>query len=357
VGSGRDREGSRRPRLSWRPSGILASGPSLLWAFWGVALVVAATSAQANPVVRMADAAQYGQPTLPVQMCFADITGPRPSCPYVKPALTGMTLPIPARRDPGQLAADGLSMDDEGIIATAKRLISTQRDGTWVYVDSVRLADSTLRAPWTSASAQGLGASVLARAWSISSDDRYRAALVSAVLAMPVSADGWPESLPDDSHALTGGLNGLLGLWDAWRVTRDPAIGARFERGVAWLEANIGRYDRDFIVLYALGPHDEPTSRDLLDHSIAQLSVVAAASGRDSLAAVSREWEWRWKNPGAFRLNLYLHALAREPASKVVVALTAVLGLASALRRTRAIREVDSTVAWWKRAKTRRRAE
>jgi hypothetical protein len=272
-----------------------------------------------------------------VQMCFADITGPRPRCPYVTPALTGMTLPIPASRDPGQLAADGLSTGDEGIIATAKRLISTQRDGTWVYVDGVQLADSTLRAPWTSASAQGLGASVLARAWSISSDDRYRAALVSAVLAMPMSADGWPETLPDDSHALTGGLNGLLGLWDAWRVTRDPAIRARFERGIVWLEANIGRYDRDFIVLYALGPYDEATSRDLLDHSIAQLSVVAAASGRDSLAAVSREWEWRWRNPGAFRLNLYLHALAAEPASKVVVALTAALGLASALRRRRAI--------------------
>lgn len=293
---------------------------------WLIALVVAFASAAANPVIGAVDAGQYGASTTQFIECFADLRGDRPECSYVKPALGGVTFPtVIARRDPGRLAADALSAGDAELIGTADRLISTQRDGVWPYLDRVKLRDSTLEAPWISASAQGLGISVLARAWTLTSDPVYRDALLAAAEAMPMAPDGWPETLPDGSHVLAGGLNGVLGLWDAWRVTRDLEIRSRFDHAVSWLEANIHRYDRDSIVLYALGPHADPTSAHLLRYSTAQLSVVAAASGRDVLAAIAREWHWRASNPGAFRLNLFLQAFAGEPATWLVAAFTVIL--------------------------------
>lgn len=286
-----------------------------------VVLGFALFSAARDPIVAAADAAQYSPSGLPLTLCFGDLTGARPECPYLRPASTGMDLPIASdARDPALVAANALSSDSLGLIAAADHLLSTEHEGAWLYRDPVPLRHSTLQPPWASASAQGLGVSVLARAWTLTSDVRYRDGLTAAALAMPISDAGWPEALPDGSHALVGGMNGLLGLWDAWRVTRDPTIRARFDRGVTWLVANIHRYDRDFRVLYALEPNADPTSAALLEYSIGQLSVIAAASGRDALGATARVWQWRSVNPGAFRLNLILQALSREPASWVVVA-------------------------------------
>lgn len=305
-------------------------------AAWLLALIATLGSAGSNQILGTVDAAQYDQSELRLVECYVDLAGDRPECPYIKPMLTGASLPIAnGRRDPGQVAADALFDGGAALIGAADRLVATQRYGAWLYYDRVQLRDSTLEAPWTSASAQGLGISVLARAWAKTGDTRYLDALIPAVQAMPLTQDGWPEGLPDGSHVLVGGLNGLLGLWDAWRVTRDPETLARFDRGVAWLEANIHRYDRDFVVLYALGPHADPTSATLRDYSIAQLFVIAAMSRSDSLGAVARGWQWRSSNPGAFRLNLYLHAVARGPASWFLAALTMVLAFSWVLRRRR----------------------
>ena len=293
---------------------------------WVLVLVASLIAAGRNPILRAVDAAQYDQSALRLVECYADLAGDRPECPYIKPMLTGTSLPIAnSRRDVGQVAADAMFDGGAALIATADQLVAAQRDGAWLYQDRVQLRDSMLEPPWISASAQGLGMSVLARAWTMTADTRYLDAMIAAARAMPVSSDGWPEGLPDGSYVLVGGLNGLLGVWDGWRVTRVPAMMARFDRGVAWLEANIHRYDRDFVVLYALGPHADPTSATLRDYSIAQLSVIAAIAGSDSLSAVARDWRWRSSNPGAFRLNLYLHAVAREPSSWLLAALTTVL--------------------------------
>jgi len=305
-------------------------------AAWLLALIASLVSAGRSPIPRAVDAAQYDQSAIRLVECFADLAGNRPDCPYIKPMLTGASLPIANRRqNPGQVAADALSDGRTALIGAADQLVATQRDGAWLYRNRVQLRDSTLEPPWTSASAQGLGMAVLARAWTQTADTRYLDALIAAARAMPVSDDGWPEGLPDGSHVLVGGLNGLLGLWDAWRVTRDSEILARFDRGVAWLEANIHRYDRDFVVLYALGPQADPTTAELRDYSIAQLSVIAAMTGSNSLDAIAREWRWRSSNPGAFRLNLYLNAVAREPATWLLAALTTVLAVPWVLRQRR----------------------
>ena len=295
-------------------------------ALWALVLGFALVSAAHDPIVAAADVGQYNRLESPLFQCFDDLAGPRPACPYVKPAITGMDLPsVKEARDPARIAAAVLSGDGRGLTGIADQLLSLEHDGLWLYTDEVPLRHSTLRPPWASASAQGLAISVLARAWTVTSDTRYRDGLMAAALAMPTSDDGWPAALPDGSHALAGGMNGLLGLWDAWRVTGDPAIRNRFDRGASWLAANIDRYDRDFTVLYALEPDADRTSAVLLQYSIDQLQLVAAASGQGSLAATAAAWQWRSDNPGAFRLNLILLALGREPATWVALAGGAIL--------------------------------
>lgn len=314
------------------PSGLSAKGRSRVLRWLPLAAAVVAVvglfsgmaAAMSDTEVRAADAAQYGSAPAQYVTCFADLAGPLPRCSYVRPAPPGWTFTVQGA-DAAELAAAGLS-GGRDTVAVADDLVYSQRNGAWPYSDEVRLAEATLRAPWRSASAQGLAISVLARAWSITGSIRYRDAALAAAEAMPLSPEGWPETFPDGSHALAGGLNGVLGLWDAWRVSGDPGIRARFDRAVGWLEANLGRYDREHLVLYALGPHAEPTSADLLRYTIAQLQIVAAVSGRDSLAAKATEWEWRSANPGAFRLNLFLTAFARAPGG--VAAIVGALALA-----------------------------
>lgn len=299
-----------------------------------VALAIATVGAASSPLIRVVDLPQYGGSSHELELCFAGLTSPRPACPYVRPAHAGASLPG-VETDWARIAALGLTGSEATLLEVADRLVANQEGGRWIYHDRVRLAESTLEPPWVNASAQGLGTSVLARAWASTGNTRYRDALVAAAGAMPTTPEGWPETLPDGSGALAGGLNGLLGWWDAWRVTGDQVFHDRAQRAALWLETHIGRYDRDFVVLYALGPHDEPTSADLLHYTTGQLEIVGTISGRDSLSAVAREWQWRVANPGAFRLNLFLNALLQQPSTWIAM-IAALAYLASLVSRFRA---------------------
>jgi D-glucuronyl C5-epimerase-like protein len=327
------RSGSGRIASPRRPSGRIDAAWRIAAATTVLAFAAALWSATRDPGLTVPDNALYDATPRPIP-CYA--VDPVPTCPYVRPALSG----VPSPRDTAEGLADrmaaALSSDSAGIRSVADDLVTSQVAGLWRYGTDLSLSSSTIHAPWSSAATQGLGISVLARAWAATPDARYRTAIAAAAAAMPVSPDGWPETLPDGSHALTGGLNAVFGLWDAWRVTRDEATKARFDRALAWLDANIQRFDRDFVVRYGLAPDDMPTSAGLLRYSIVQLRVLATLTGRDSLMDVANEWDWRITNPGAFRLNLYLQALARQPALWLALAVgTATAAMWITARRRR----------------------
>jgi hypothetical protein len=287
-----------------------------------------------------ADAQEYVAAGPQSQACFANLTGSRPGCWYLSPTPPGGNLPVPAgSSDPAARAASALMMKDADLIAAAHASLASQVDGAWWYDFPVPFADgSTLKPPWKSAAAQGLGLALLARAYAWTQDAAYLPAIRSAVDAMPVSADGWPQEYPDNSYALSGGLSATLGLWDAWRVTGySPALD-RFRAAVAWLDANLGSYDRDFVVLYALGPHAEPASAEYLTAAETQLQALALISGHQQFSSVADSWDWRRTNPGGFRLLLLSLVFVYHPVSLVIALSSLALALVLAWSATAMVR-------------------
>ncbi len=277
-----------------------------------------------------AESQEYVVAAPQMQNCFSNLTGDMPGCWYLSPTPPGGRLPIPAgKSDPAVSASSALMARDPDLMKAAYALLATQVDGAWWYDFPVAFAHgSTLRPPWKSASAQGLSLAVLARAYAWSSDAAFLPAIRSAVDAMPVSADGWPQEYPDNSYALSGGLTATLGLWDAWRVTGYSVALDRYHRAVAWLDANLRRYDRDFVVLYALGPHSEPASAEYLNAAEDQLSALALISGHQHFSSVRDDWDWRRTNPGGFKLLLLCMVFVYHPASLLIALSSLAIALA-----------------------------
>jgi hypothetical protein len=287
-----------------------------------------------------ADAQEYVAAAPPMQACYRNLTGDRPGCWYLSPTPPGGRLPIPTgKSDPAASAASALMAKDADLIQAAHALVASQVDGAWWYDFSVPFADgSTLRPPWKSASAQGLSLAVLSRAYAWTSDATFLPAIRSAVDAMPVSADGWPQEYPDNSYALSGGLTATLGLWDAWRVTGYSVARDRYQRAVAWLDANLARYDRDFVVLYALGPHSEPSSAEYLAAAETQLQALALISGHQQFSSVADSWDWRRTNPGGFKLLMLSLVFVYHPASLLIALFSLAIALALAWHTTALLR-------------------
>jgi hypothetical protein len=286
--------------------------------------------------IQAAQAQEYVAAGPLIRSCLTNLTGAQPGCWYLSPSPPGGTLPTPAgKSDPAASSAAALQATDPELVKAADSLLATQVDGAWWYDFSVPFADGhTLVSPWKSASAQGLAIAVLARAYALNPNAAYLQAIRSAVDAMPVSHDGWPQEYPDNSYALSGGLTATLGLWDAWRVTGYSAALDLYHHAVAWLDANLGRYDRDFVVLYALGPNDEPAGAEYMLAAEAQLSVLALISGHQEFSSVSDAWDWRRTNPGAFKLLLVCMVFVDHPASLLIALASLAIALVVGWRTT-----------------------
>jgi hypothetical protein len=287
-----------------------------------------------------ADGQEYAAAGPKMQKCLANLTGDRPTCWYLSPTPPGGRLPIPAGKlDPAASASSALMLKDADLIKAAYGLVATQVDGAWWYDFAVPFGDgSILQPPWKSASAQGLSLALLTRAYAWTSDTAFLPAIRSAVDAMPVSADGWPQEYPDNSYALGGGLTATLGLWDAWRVTGYSVALDRYQRAVTWLDANLGRYDRDFVVLYALGPHADAASAEYINAAEAQLYALALISGHQKFSSVADNWDWRRTNPGGFKLLLLCLAFVYHPAALLIALSSLAIALALAWRTTSRLR-------------------
>ncbi len=148
---------------SWAPRRSVSAVTGLLLAGAALAFVGALALAARNPSLGAVDARQYDPLPEPI-LCYGNLTGDRPGCAYVRPALTGLPVATPLPRDPGREAAAALSGGDAAVLRAAEHLVSTQEDGVWPYAGGSGVAGSDLPEAWVSASAQGLGISVLARA-------------------------------------------------------------------------------------------------------------------------------------------------------------------------------------------------
>lgn len=142
-----------------------------------------------------------------------------------------------------------------------------ERDGAWLHRFAFRHT-FTLASPWTSAMAQGEGASILVRLHGETGDERYAEAAQRALEPMRIpSARGgvaaslrgglFPEEYPTSppSFVLNGGIFSLWGAYDVALALADTGAERLFREGAETLGANIHLYDTGYWSRYDLFPH------------------------------------------------------------------------------------------------------
>ena len=152
----------------------------------------------------------------------------------------------------------------------ADYLLETQdkKNGKFYYNFDFQVGgtNQTLKAPWSSAMAQGQAISLLARIYYISKDEKY---LEAAKLAMkPLTVDvedgglcadffGYPyyEEYPTvpASYTLNGFMFTLVGLHDLYSITEDKQAKKLYDDGIKTLDYCLPFYDSIGISLYHLG--------------------------------------------------------------------------------------------------------
>ena len=158
--------------------------------------------------------------------------------------------------------------------------------------------DRGIKAPWHSAMAQGIGTSVLLRAWETTKKHSFLAAAKRAVEPFSKNvADGgvvteggkWLEEYPDSHHVLNGSMFAAFGLYDMIRVTRDPEatrVWTTFTRNLA---DNLYQYENNGSILYELRPGAVAQPR-YFDLHLRQLRALALLTGDERFAMTADRW-------------------------------------------------------------------
>jgi heparosan-N-sulfate-glucuronate 5-epimerase len=116
--------------------------------------------------------------------------------------------------------------------------------------------------PWISGMYQALGLSALARAWMISKNEKYLDTAQRALLSFEVpvfkggvlKVDGkgfwWYDEYACTKRAnvLNGFLFALIGIYEYYKVSKDPKALFLFNNGIKTARYYIGKYDLNFLV-------------------------------------------------------------------------------------------------------------
>lgn len=164
----------------------------------------------------------------------------------------------------------------------------------------------TLRAPWHSGLAQGVGLSVMHRAHRLLGDAAYLEAAHRAyaslhvptdrggVLYVDPAGDPWIEEyiVEPPTHILNGFLWALWGVHDHRLATADAAVRDFFEACVSTVIRNLDRYDTGFWSLYELTPQrfQSPASPYYHRLHLVQLDIMHRLTGRPEFEATRARW-------------------------------------------------------------------
>lgn len=124
----------------------------------------------------------------------------------------------------------------------------------------------TLKAPWTSAMAQGQVISLFCRVYSQTNDEKYLEAAKLALKPLTISVEdgglvadffGHPylEEYPTDPacYTLNGYMFTIIGVYDLYYVSKDKNAKEIYDTAINTLEYCLPFYDSDGISLYHLG--------------------------------------------------------------------------------------------------------
>ena len=193
---------------------------------------------------------------------------------------------------------------DVGEYALSKQVEGGARDGLWLnklpYTKTFHLA-----AGWPSAMAQGEGASLLARLYLETGEERWADAARRAVVAMRLpSAEGgvqarlgdgaWPEEYPTEppSYVLNGGIFALWGAYDVATALGDEEARRDFDQGADTLAVNLHRWDTGYWSRYDLFPHPVMNVASSFYHALhtSQLEAMQVIAPRAEFEAAAQRF-------------------------------------------------------------------
>jgi len=132
--------------------------------------------------------------------------------------------------------------------------------GVWNYNFDWNIYEC--KAPWVSAMAQGLGISVLLRAWKVTSNERYlevaRKALASfevpisegGVVYIDGKGDTWYEEYPcpKRTQVLNGFIFALIGVYEFYEYTKSVKARYIFDKGVQTLKNRLKDFNLNLVL-------------------------------------------------------------------------------------------------------------
>lgn len=210
----------------------------------------------------------------------------------------------------------------KGFLVQADWLVENQvwdgRQGIWLY--NFPLPQYDLEHPWASSLSQGLGISVLLRAYCLTGNEPYFSAAQRAYqsflipiedggVAWKSSEDLFFEEIPLPYHILNGNIFGLLGLYDYYRVTQSQEAEVLIERNLRTTAIWLPLYDTGYWSNYSLIPRSlfgfeialaSPSYHDL---HIDLLRVLGDITGRPLFFEYAITWENYQEEPAAFLVN------------------------------------------------------
>ena len=212
-------------------------------------------------------------------------------------------------------------------LSGADHLVATQQregvwDGAWLHWFPMPHT-YRIEPPWPSGIAQGEGASLMARLFAETGDERYADSARRALRPMQLptklggalcEVDGLPffEEYPTKpaSLVLNGGIFALWGFHDVARGLGDQEAEQWFEGGLDALVGLLPRYDMGYWSRYDLFPHPVSNIASPAYHflHVKQLEILATLSGRDVFQRTSERFD-SYRIPKLNRRRAFAHKL------------------------------------------------
>ena len=171
------------------------------------------------------------------------------------------------------VASYALSLYDQGLMTEflqqANWLVNNQQDGAWEFHFPAPCYG--ISSNWKSALAQGLGISVLLRAYQLTGNQIYFEGASKAVVLLETTTNNggtlgklgnglFPEEYPGKPtpNVLNGGITALYGLWEYAHVTGNKKANQAFVSMSVNLANNIQKYNIPGWALYYYRPTPTP---------------------------------------------------------------------------------------------------
>ena len=201
----------------------------------------------------------------------------------------------------------------------AKWFLNNNDGGRWLRTENI--PSRQLISPWISGLSQSLGISILLRAYQTTSDNTYLRVAEQAFswIARPIEEGGatcltntgtWIEEYPNAiqcSHVLNGHIWGLFGVWDYYRVTKDPNALRLFDDGIAAIKHSLSWFDTGYWIVY---DHENRTDMVIgiyMQFIIQQFYALYAITADTTFLSTADKWE-KYQASDA----LFLHRAAAD---------------------------------------------